>query len=114
MYNQEFLDIMDDVNAMAKSMDYTNGIAWAREEMENNRLSEIEFDFFEDCHDLRNLIAHGCSRDINISEATKQKAIRFKFAISNAYVQHGEQVKQSFLKSTSYMYDDYYNDDLPF
>ena len=112
MYNQELLDIMDDVNAMAKSMGYTNGLAWAREQMENGRLSKTEFDYFEDCHDFRNLIAHGSSRDVYISEGTKRKAICFLFAISNYYVSYGEQVKQSFLRPTNNDYS--FDDGLPF
>ena len=111
MYNQELLDIMDDVNAMAKSMGYANGLAWAWEQVENDKLSKTEFEYFEDCHNLRNLIAHGCSKDIHLSEGTKLKAIRFMFAIKDRYVYYGEQVKESFLRPTN---NDDYNYDLPF
>ncbi len=77
MYNQDFLDMMDSINTLAQSMGHTNGIAWARSAVENNRLSEYDFKAFENCHHLRNSVAHGSARDINISAETMQIASVF-------------------------------------
>ncbi len=70
MHNQDFIDAMDKINSVAKSMGYTNGIAWARKQMEDGRLNEYDYTEFDNCHDLRNLMAHGHAKDINISADT--------------------------------------------
>ena len=81
MNNGTFSDVMDKVNVTAKSMNFTNGIAWARNAFENKKLSLLEYSDYERCHDLRNLMAHGCARDIQISNETLQLAHAFYAAI---------------------------------
>ena len=88
MYNQQFLDVMDKVNSIAKTLGFTNGVTWARKQLENARMNEYTFEFCSSCHDLRNLMAHGYAMDINISAATLQKAQMFLKAISNPYANH--------------------------
>ena len=63
---------MDKINTIAKTMKYTNGIAWARSAMENKKLNEYDYKLFENCHNLRNFMAHGFSRDISVSAETLQ------------------------------------------
>ena len=82
MNNNKFIDLMDKINVIAKSMNYTNGIAWARDAFENKKLSQMEYTDYEKCHYLRNLIAHGGACDIQISDNTLQIANAFFAAIS--------------------------------
>ena len=84
MYNQNFLDSMDRVNNIAKSMGYQNGVAWARKQKEDGRISEYIYEIFNDCHSLRNLMAHGYSADINITLQTMQKVQSLVETISNS------------------------------
>jgi uncharacterized protein YutE (UPF0331/DUF86 family) len=85
MYNQKFLDTMDKINSIAKTIGYQNGITWARKQLENGIINECTFGSFSNCHDLRNLMAHGASMDINISAETMQKAQLFLNNISQPY-----------------------------
>lgn len=82
MNNGTFSDVMDRVNVTAKSMNFTNGISWARNAYENKKLSLLEYSDYERCHDLRNLMSHGCARDIRISDETLQIANAFYAAIT--------------------------------
>lgn len=82
MYNDKFSDLMEKINATAKSMNFTNGISWARNAFENKKLSQLEYNNYEKCHVLRNLIAHGSACDIQISEDTMQIATAFYAAIT--------------------------------
>ena len=82
MYNNKFSDLMEKINATAKSMNFTNGISWARNAFENKKLSQLEYNDCENCHFLRNLIAHGGACDIQISENTLQIATAFYAAIT--------------------------------
>lgn len=91
MSNRLFIDTMDKVNAFAKQVGFTNGIAWARAQKENNRLNSYDYEIFSGCHDLRNLMAHGFAKDINISSETLQKAQLFFRAISTPYTVNGGQ-----------------------
>lgn len=77
MYNKDFIDIMDKINTIAKSKNFTNGIALARNLFENKQLNTYDYVAFENCHNLRNLMAHGFSRDINISDETMEIARLF-------------------------------------
>ena len=86
MYNQDFIDIMDKINSLAKSINYTNGIAWAKAATENNRLNTYDYSAFDGCHHLRNLMAHGFARDIIISNETMQIARMFHLSIRNDQV----------------------------
>lgn len=63
-------------------MNFTNGISWARNAFENKKLSQLEYNNYEKCHVLRNLIAHGSACDIQISEDTMQIATAFYAAIT--------------------------------
>lgn len=72
MFNKEFMDTMDKINTIAKTMKYTNGIAWARSARGNKQLNEYDYKLFENCHNLRNFMAHGFSRDITVSAETLQ------------------------------------------
>jgi hypothetical protein len=83
MYNPQFLDTIDKVNSIAKAIGFTNGVTWARKQLEDGNINEYTFEIFSSCHDLRNLMAHGYAVDINISAATMQKAQLFLKAISN-------------------------------
>lgn len=85
MYNKQFLDTIDKVNSIAKTLGFTNGVAWARHYLDNGKMSECTFEIFSSCHDLRNLMAHGYARDINISAETMQRAIMFYNSISKPY-----------------------------
>jgi hypothetical protein len=85
MYNQKFLDTMDKINSIAKTIGYQNAIAWARKQLENGVINEWTFNSFNNCHELRNLMAHGASMDINISNETMQKAQSFLNSISRPY-----------------------------
>ena len=91
MYNELFIDTMDKVNAFAKQIVYTNGIAWARSQMESKCLNSYDYNILSGCHDLRNLMAHGFARDINITLETSQKAQLFFEAISKPYAVNNNQ-----------------------
>jgi len=82
MNNSKFSDLMSTVNETAQAMGFTNGIAWARNALENKKLTKLEFNSFEKCHFLRNMIAHGSAGDIQISEETLNIAKAFCAAIS--------------------------------
>ena len=58
MYNNKFIDLMDKINVTAKSMNFTNGISWARNAFENKKLNQLEYNDYKKCLFLRNLIAH--------------------------------------------------------
>lgn len=90
MYNNQFIDIMDKINSIAKSKNYTNGIAWARTSCENKKLNSFDYSAFEGCHDLRNLMAHGFARDIQVSGETMRIAQAFYSSIrafQNEFIQ---------------------------
>ena len=92
MYNQEFIDIIDKINSLAKSMNYTNGVAWARFALDNKMIDLYDYNEFENCHYLRNLMAHGHLRDINISSETMQIAKTFYSNIRNNQVEKSKMV----------------------
>lgn len=101
MYNQEFIDIIDKINSLAKSMDYTNGVAWARFALDNKMIDFYDYNEFENCHYLRNLMAHGHLRDINISSETMQIAKLFYSNIRNNQIEKIKMVSaQTPLQST--------------
>ena len=77
---------MEKINATAKSMNFTNGISWARNAFEK-KLSQLEYNNYEKCHFLRNLIAHGSACDIQISEDTMQIATAFYAAITAKHIE---------------------------
>ena len=83
MFNQLFIDTMDQINTIAKSMNYTNGISWARYAFDHKLINSYDFNEFENCHILRNLMAHGHLRDINISEETMKNVNIFHKTILN-------------------------------
>lgn len=77
MHNNLFIDTMDKINKLAKSKGFVNGIDWAKAAKKADQLSAIDLAGFEKCHDLRNMIAHGCASDVTITAETL--AITFSF-----------------------------------
>ena len=49
MYNNKFIDLMDKINVTAKSMNFTNGISWARNAFENKKLNQLEYNDYKKC-----------------------------------------------------------------
>lgn len=106
MYNNEkFIDLMDKINSVAKTKNFVNGVAWARDASEKQNINLYDYSAFENCHYLRNLMAHGNARDIQISEETLHVVQVFyqricmpdpqeqKSAVS--YIQKQEELRQS-------------------
>ena len=85
MNNSTFIDVMDKINSLAKEMNFTNGIAWARKALDDEKLSSYDYGFYDNCHHLRNLLAHGCARDINISTETLNVAYVFYKQLQDAF-----------------------------
>ena len=90
MYNGQFLNTIDKINTLAKANGYVNGIACAREALNQGKLSEYDYNAFENCHNLRNLLAHGNAMDINISSETMSIASIFYDRVS-AYIESAHQ-----------------------
>ena len=69
---------MSSINETAQAMSFVNGIAWARDAFENNKLTHS----YEKCHALRNMMSHGSARDIRISDETLYIAEAFYAAVA--------------------------------
>lgn len=83
-YNEEFEDVMSDVNDTAKGYGYTNGIKWAEAAQMAGDISYSDYKDYENCHNLRVRFSHGSARDISISSSTLGKAYNFLRDIRNS------------------------------
>ncbi len=113
-YNRNFVEIMDQVNSIAKSMGYTNGVSWAYQQLEAKCLNECNFGYFNNCHDLKKLLDRGYYNDISITYSTLQKARFFLGVIANPNNLKYENQNQLFNKVEPDKQKDDYEDDLPF
>ena len=101
MNNGTFIDIMDKINNVAKSKGYQNGIAWANKAVEAKTINQYDLAAFEGCHHLRNLMAHGFSRDIVISNETMNIAKTFYRCITMPAPQPQSVVQSKVLSATA-------------
>lgn len=115
IFTQEFIDIMDRVNYIAKDTGYANGLAWAYQQFENKTLNECNFGYFNSCHDLRKLLDRGYgSSDIYITYTTLQKAQFFLSVIAHPDNLKYTNQNQLFLKVNPDPPKNDYDDNLPF
>ena len=101
MNNGIFIDIMDKINNVAKSKGYQNGIAWANKAVEAKTINQYDLAAFEGCHHLRNLMAHGFSRDIVISNETMNIVKTFYRCITMPAPQPQPVVQSKVLSATA-------------
>ena len=114
-YNQDFIEVMDSVNYVAKCMGYANGISWAFQQFEDKILNECNLSYFNNCNDLRKLLARGydCG-DINITYITLQKAQFFLSVIDHPDNLKYDNQNKLFKKVNPDPPKDDYNYDLPY
>lgn len=75
--NEIFIDTMDKINTIAKSKGFVNGLDWAKTAKGLKEMSDLDFSTFENCHNLRNLMAHGSAKDISLSNETIGQIVGF-------------------------------------
>ena len=80
--NEIFIDTMDKINTIAKGKGFVNGLDWAKTAKDLKEISDLDFSTFENCHNLRNLMAHGSAKDISLSTETINQMVRFLSAIA--------------------------------
>ena len=85
-YNREFIDTMDNINNIAYGYGFKNGIEWANVAQKRGELDWGTFKQYENAHNLRVRMAHGNSRDINISFDTYNLVRDFEHRISSSYL----------------------------
>lgn len=77
-YNNEFEDMMSDVNDIGKGYGFKNGIEWAARAQRVNEISYDRYKQYENAHNLRVRLSHGNARDISVSYETYQIVKKFK------------------------------------
>lgn len=75
--NDNFIDMMDSINNIARGIGFKNGIDWAASAQQNGEISYLEYKQYSNCHNLRIRMAHGNAKDIFISDETYWVANEF-------------------------------------
>ena len=75
--NTLFLDIINKINIDAKSKGFINGKEWLSEAQKCGEVTPIEFNKFQSCHYLRNIIAHGGGGQVIITDESINAAQTF-------------------------------------
>lgn len=83
-YNNNFVDIMDNINNIAQGYGYKNGIHWADERCKKGSIDYGTFKQYENAHNLRVRLAHGNARDISVSYETYQIVRKWENEISKS------------------------------
>ena len=85
--NSLFLDIINKINIDAKAKGYINGKEWLGEAQRAGEVSPQDFNKFQSCHYLRNIIAHGGGVQLIITDESINVAQAFlaKITVSNVY-----------------------------
>ena len=83
-YNKEFIDVMNNINNIAKGYGFKNGIDWACNAKKASKIGYDTYMKYKNCHDLRVQIAHGGASDINISFGTYSNVCDFEGDIKNS------------------------------
>lgn len=91
-YNSLFEDLLDEINKIAKSKGFENGIGWANTAKTYGEIDAFWFDIFLGIHKLRNSFSHGHAKDISISEETYNNTIKFKELISSSKLTSNDSV----------------------
>ena len=85
-YNNEFEDLMDNINNIAYGYGFKNGIDWANAAQKRGEISWGQFKKYENAHNLRVRFSHGNARDINVSYETYQVAQEFERNIEYSFI----------------------------
>ena len=75
--NNEFKDIMHEINTIAKGKNFVNGRDWAALAEKCGELTHLQYTDYCGCHNLRNQASHGNARDVEISHKTLNQAKYF-------------------------------------
>lgn len=82
--NSVFLDKLSKINGVAKRKGFINARTWLVEAKKIGEVSSEEFDAFQSCHFLRNIIAHGGGTQLIITEQSIELADEFLARITNS------------------------------
>ena len=72
--NDEFKDIMHEINTIAQGKNFVNGRDWASLAEKRGELTHLQYTEYCGCHNLRNQSSHGNARDVEISYKTLNQA----------------------------------------
>ena len=72
--NDEFKDIMHEINTIAQGKNFVNGRDWASLAEKHGELTHLQYTEYCGCHNLRNQSSHGNARDVEISRKTLGQA----------------------------------------
>lgn len=72
--NDEFKDIMHEINTIAQGKNFVNGRDWASLAEKRGELTHLQYTEYCGCHNLRNQSSHGNARDVEISYKTLSQA----------------------------------------
>ena len=82
--NEDFEDLLSDINDIGKEYGFKNGIDWAVSAQQSGEISFNDYRAYENCHNLRVRFSHGAARDIHISDETYANALRYYHAIKSS------------------------------
>ena len=84
----EFIDTMDAINNIAKNFGFDNGRNWVHEAFRCGEISARQHSDFANACDLRNIIAHGNARDINVTYEKMSVVMDFEKCISSSFLRN--------------------------
>lgn len=83
-YNKEFEEVMDNINNIAFSEGFKNGLDWAHEAHFRQEISQEQYVRYENIHNLRAKLFTENAKDIDVSYDTYQEALEFENIFKNS------------------------------